>query len=200
MKKGPLSLLAGTLLLAGCGISPTQEEAAGKNVEGLPTYFSMKAFILDQISLLKGQPYTLQKIVKLNGKTDTSIVALQTEDWSPVYAAFQDAEIGLPKFTGRYNFTQFHEDITRTEQFVYEAKEEKLPVRRLMIAINDETAKVTSVLAETEKKNFWGGEKKRLFYSPLKTILIQEDATAKVGADKTFSVEYRFLRDQDAED
>ena len=167
--------------------------------EGTPTYFSMKDFMLDQISLLKGQPYTLQKILRLNGKRDTSIVALATEDWSPVYAAFREAEIGIPKFTGRYNFTQFHEDITRTEQFVYEAQEEKLPVRRLMIAINDENAKVTSILAEMEKSNFWGGEKKRLYYAPLKVILIQEDATAKVGADKTFSVEYRFLRDQDEE-
>ena len=196
MKKGFLPLLAGTLMLAACGTDPLRE-SAGKAAEGLPTYFSMKGFILDQINLLQGQPYTLQKIVKLNGQTDTSIVALQTEDWSPVYAAFREAEIGLPKYTGRYNFSQFHEDITRTEQFVYEAKEEKLPIRRLMIAINDETARVTSVIAETEKHNFWGGEKKRLYYAPLKVILIQEDATAKVGADKTFSVEYRFLRDQD---
>lgn len=192
-------MLAGMLLLTGCGITPTPEGTAGTAGSEVPTYFSMKAFILDQISLLNRQPYTLQKIVKLNGQTDTSIVGMDTEDWSPVYAAFREAEIGLPKYTGRYDFSNFPEPITRTEQFVYEAKEEKLPVRRLMIAINDENAKVTSLLAETQKQNFWGGEKKRLYYAPLKVILIQEEATAKVGADKTFSVEYRFLRDRDEE-
>ncbi len=198
MKKGLLSLLAGTLLLAGCVPGPTPE-TADRNEAEIPNYFSMKDFILDQISLLQGQPYTLQKIVKLNGETDTSIVALQTEDWSPVYAAFREAEIGLPKYVGRYNFTNFPEPLTRTEQFVYEAKEPKLLVRRLMLGINDESAKVTSVLAETEKTNFWGGERKKLYYAPLKVIQIQEEATAKVGADKTFSIEYRFLRNQDGE-
>ncbi len=185
-----LPLLLLTTALLSCKKSPpkTATTDAGKG-----TYFSMAQFVGDQVSMLHETIYTLEKRVEINGQKDSSIVSIPAENWAPVYAAFLSADIGKPKFLGKYRFSQFDEEITFSNNYVYEALEENLPVRRLMISANAETHRIQSLLAEVETSNFWGSTRKKLYYAPLKVIQIQEWNTALIGADKTFRAEYRFL-------
>ncbi len=157
------------------------------------TYFSTAQFVADQVDLLRDQIYTLEKIVELNGKRDSSIVALPTENWAPVLREFLAADIGQSKYVGKYRFSSFSDETTFTENYVYEAIEPKLPVRRMMISADAATHRIKSLLAEMETGNFWGSTRKKLYYAPYKIIQIQENNTALIGADKTFRVEYRFL-------
>ncbi len=186
-----LLLLLG-LAGASCKKGPTEAAVPGNDsVEG--TYFSTAQFVADQVALLHNEIYTLEKVVEINGQRDTSIVALPTENWAPVYREFLSTDIGQPKFLDRYRFSTFEDQTTFTENYVYEAAEPKLPVRRLMISADAETHRVKSLLAEVETGDFWSSSRKKLYYAPRKIIQIQEQAASLIGPDKTFRVEYRFL-------
>lgn len=192
-----LPLLA--LAVASCKKGPT-EAAAPENDSVKGTYFSTAQFVADQVDLLHDEIYTLEKIVELNGNRDSSIVALPTENWAPVYREFLAADIGQPKYLDRYRFSQFDDATTFTNNYVYEAAEPKLPVRRIMISADAETHRIKSFLAETETSNFWGSTRKKLYYAPRKIIQIQETNTSLIGPDKTFRVEYRFLINRQEDD
>lgn len=57
------------------------------NMDG-GTYFSIVQFARDQFTTFWGQPYTLQKVVTLNGKTDSSFVPVMQMDWASVLKPF----------------------------------------------------------------------------------------------------------------
>ncbi len=186
-----LPLLA--LAAGSCIKSPTAGPAVPEKDSVKGTYFSTAQFVADQIDLLHDRIYTLEKIVEFNGKRDSTVVALPTEDWTPVYREFLAADIGQAKYLDRYRFTSFDDLTTFTNNYVYEAAEPNLPVRRIMISADAESHRIKSFLAETETGGFWGSTRKKLYYAPLKTIQIQENSTSRIGADKTFRVEYHFL-------
>ncbi|RYD50809.1 MAG: hypothetical protein EOP52_12525 [Sphingobacteriales bacterium] len=183
-----------SLLLASCK-SLTDPSVPEPSSGG--TYFSTAQFLTDQIMMLQGKIYTLEKIIELNGQRDSTIVALPTENWAPVYAAFLNADIGSTRLLGKYRFSEFEDPMTLTHSYVYEADEPNLPVRRLMISANLETHRIKSFLAEVETNSFWNSNRRKLYYAPLKVIQIQEWNTPLVGSAKTFRAEYRFLVNQD---
>lgn len=183
------------MLVSACGALP--EPPGSEPAVAGGTYFSTAQFLMDQISMLQGKIYTLEKVIELNGQRDSTIVALPTENWVPVYEAFLSADIGKPRFLDKYRFSEFEDLLTYTHSYVYEAKDASLPVRRLMISANAETHRIKSLVAETETNSFWNSNRRKLYYAPLKVIQIQEWNTPLVGSAKTFRAEYRFLVNQD---
>lgn len=193
-----LLLLLG-LAGASCKKGPVEGAvASADSVKG--TYFSTAQFVADQVALLHNEIYTLEKVVEINGQRDTSIVALPTENWAPVYRAFLETDIGHAKYIGQYRFSSFDDPTTFTSNYVYEATESKLPVQRIMISADGESHRIKSFLAETETGGFWSSSRKKLYYAPRKIIQIQEQAASLVGPDKTFRVEYRFLINREDEE
>lgn len=167
-----------------------QQENGGTTGAG---YFSVKQFIKDQWDTYRGQPFGLQKIIYLNGKTDSSMISAYDMDWGTVFKTFFETDISDPKFLGRYNFTSFPDDATETQNFYYEAKEDGLFTRKLQISADNVSHKVRSIYIETAKNGKWSNFSQKLFYMPLKTISIQEFEWAQTGPSKELRVEYRFL-------
>lgn len=158
-----------------------------------PGYFSVKQFIADQWDIYHGQPFGLQKIVYLDGKTDTSVVSAYDMDWGTLFKTFFETDISDTKYLGRYDFSSFADDATATQNFYYEAKEPELFTRKLQISADDVSHKVRSIYIETAKNGQWSKFSQKLFYIPLKIISVQEFEWAKAGPTKELRVEYRFL-------
>jgi hypothetical protein len=157
------------------------------------TYFSLYGFVQDQWHIYRGQPYVLNKMVTLNGKTDSCLVSALNVEWGQIFKIFFEADISDPKFLDQYDFTMFDENTTETRTFSYQAKDPKLFTQKLQIAADLYNDKIRSIYIETQKNTFWNNQSKKLFYSPAHIIQIQEHDNPLLGRTKDFVIQYKFL-------
>lgn len=157
------------------------------------TYFSIVQFTLDQWNTHHGQPYGMQKMAYMNGKTDSALINAYNLDWGAVFKVFFATDISDPKYLGQYNFSMFEDNATTTRNFFYEAKNDELFTRKFQVSADQFTDKVRSIYIETEKKTRWGTVTQKLLYIPLKVISIQEFEWSGGNKPKELRIEYRFL-------
>lgn len=187
MLKRILAVLLVSALIVSCASKPKEPQVEDSN----GTYFSIGQFIQDQFATYKGQPFTFEKIVTMNGKTDSTLTNVDKMDWGAILQPFFESDISDKKYLGQYNFSQFEENITATLNYYYEAKNNKLFTRKLQISVDDMSHKVKSIYIETEKNSQWSHTMHKLFYVPLKVISIQEIDHSRPA--KELHIEYRFL-------
>lgn len=157
------------------------------------SYFSIRQFTQDQFHTFGAQPFTIEKKVTLNGKTDSSLVSVLALDWPSILKTFFQSDISDPKFLGQYNFSVFDDDATTSRTYYYEAKTDGLFTRSLQIVTDPFTDKVKSIYIETAKNGRFSQKTQKLFYIPIKTIQIQEFESSFMSEDKNLRIEYRFL-------
>ncbi len=184
------------LTLLSCQRYAARNEIVNEN----DTYFSIKQFVADQIDLYKGQPLSLYKVTYLNGHVDSTLVNFMNMDWSPVFNMFIATDISNKKFIGKYDFAQYEDDLTATRNFIYTAKEPKLFTRALQIATDPSNNRITSIYIETAKQDFFGTNKQKFLYIPMRIIQIQEFQSGKLENGHSMRVEYRFLGSEDGDD
>ena len=144
----------------------------GNKVKG--SYFSIQQYARDQFKMNKGIPYGFNRIETHNGKKDTVVQNIYTVDWPFIFRKFFETDISDKKFIGHYNFSMFDDSATQTRNYFYEAKEDYLPTRKLMIIADLTSKRVKSIYIEYEKKSLFKFESSKLFYIPKKVIQIQE--------------------------
>lgn len=156
-------------------------------------YFSIKDFALDQWKNFHGQPYGMEKIVYMNGRKDSLITNADAVDWGAILKMFFATDISDPKYDGKYDFSDFVDQTTLTENYYYEAKDPKMFTQKLHVIADMRNHKISSIYIETLKQNKWGSRMQRLYYEPVKSISIQEFETSATGDKNEVRVEYRFL-------
>lgn len=162
-----------------------------------PPHFPMRQYAKDQWDTYYRQPYTLYRIITLNGRTDSALVNFFVMDWGAILKTFCDADIGDPKFFGKYRMSMFDDNYTGNRSFVWEALEPDLFTRQLQVSIDPTTNHILSVYAETFRKETFHEQTQKLLYRPLRVIQIQEATHATFGGARSLRIEYRFLQDND---
>lgn len=158
-------------------------------------YFSVRQFALDEWNTHGGEPFTLLKTVKVNNKlTDSSYTTSDTLNWGNIFKIFFATDISDREFLGQYNFSQFDDNADETHNFYYEAKEEDLYTRKLLITISQYNNKVKGIYIEAEKKTLWNDVVYKLYYKPLQRIQIQCIEKPLTGSKKHTVTEYEFNR------
>jgi hypothetical protein len=179
------------MVFAGCSGNDDGNAPAPDASQG--TYFSLGQFAQSQFEAYWGQPFTLERIIVLNGKKDSALISSFKIDWASILKVFMDADISDPKFLDRYSFSSFADAATDSKTFYYEAKEPGLYTRTLQITADRETENVRAIYIETSKKSGMGSKNQKLYYAPVKIIQIQEHEDHAVGRDNDLRIEYRFL-------
>ncbi len=194
--KIPFRYYAGLLLvLLAVASCKKNEKAAVDTTDIKGNYFSIKQFALDEWNTFSGEPFLIVKSVRINnGKPDSSMTNSDTISWAPIFKAFFDADISDRKFIGKYTFTQFDDREDETHNFFYQANDEDLFTQKLLITIDDVSSKVKGIYVETYKKTFMNTTVQKLYYSPMKTIQIQNDEKPMLGSKKFTVTEYTFMR------
>ncbi len=187
---GILAFILLSIISLSCKKKTEQDEFA--NVNG--HYFSIGQFGLDEWNTFSGEPMTLLKTVKVGEKIDSSYTNTDSLDWTPILKTFFETDISDRKYLGKYKFTQFDDNEDETHNFFYEANDDDLFTRKLLITIDQYTNKVKGIYIETFKKKFGGEVTEKLYYKPMKTIQIQTDERPTVGSRKYTIVQYEFLR------
>ena len=182
-----------TLFFAACTPAPPSSEE-DRPRDGSDSYFSLYAFIRDQWALHSGQPYTLERTITLNGVRDSSIVQALTTDWAAIAKPFFEADISALKYLDKYAFTEFDESTTGSHVYSYDAREDDLATRILLISIDPFNNRIRSIYTEQKEDHFWSGREQKLYYEPGRYISIQEWSRSRLGPEKTMHAEYRFLR------
>lgn len=185
-----LSLLLVLLLPMSCNKTEESEKA---DIQETGTYFSIIEYVKDQWSTYHGQAFAINKRVYLNGKADSTYTNTLDMDWASVFKTFFNTDIGEKKYIGQYEFSQFRDDATMTNNFYYEAKNDKLYTKKLHIMANYYTDRITSIYIEAEKDTRLGTKTVKLFYVPLDVISIQEEETSRTGEKKDLRIEYDFI-------
>lgn len=174
-------------LAVGCKTKPEDTPPEGEG-----TYFSIRQFAMDQWHSFKGQPYSMFKIVTINGKSDTTMTNAYYLDWGSILKVFFETDISDKKYFGLYDFSQFEDATTYTNNYYYEAKDPKLFTQKLQISADNEHNKIKTIYIETQKSGGMSTTTKKLYYSPMNVIQIQEFEKTKGGPEKEIKIEYRF--------
>lgn len=181
------------LFVAACTpAAPSSEDDRPR--DGSDSYFSIHAFIRDQWALHSGQPYTIDRILTLNGERDSSVIQALATDWAALAKPFFEADISARKYLDRYQFSEFDENTSGSHVYSYDAKEPDLPTRLLLISTDPFNGRVRNLYVEHKKGGFWSSREQKLYYEPGRYISIQEWSHSRLGPDKTLHAEYRFLR------
>lgn len=160
-------------------------------------YFSVRQFALDEWNTFVGEPFVIMKTISVdNKKIDTTYTNSDTINWTPIFETFFNTEISDRKYLGKYNFTQFDDNDDDTHNFFYEAKEDDLFTRKLLISIDGYTKMVRGIYVETEKGSLGASTVQKLYYRPMKTIQIQTIEKSLFGSKKHTVLQYDFMRSE----
>lgn len=184
-------LLLSILLLSCKKKTGTNNNANISNNTG--TYFSVKQFAQDQWETFKGQPFTFEKKIVSNGHTDTGLVIAQDMNWGEIVRPFFEADISDTSFLGKYTFSVFDESSSSTQNLYYKANDPDLFTQVLQITIDPFNNKIKAIYIETHKQTFWKNKSQKLYYAPLKSVLIQDFEEPRIGSSKTKIVSYHFM-------
>lgn len=182
-------IFALVILIVGCK-KPDGDETMDPS-DG--TYFSILQFAEDQYQIYKGQPFTLERFIYLNGDRDSTLIPAPDIDWASVVRTFAKTDISDSKYLGQYNFSVVEDDITISRIFYYEAKDPNLYTKSLQIITDPENHKIKSIYIEAAEDNWFSERTQRLYYAPEKILQIQESEHRLFGRDKDLRIEYRFL-------
>lgn len=162
--------------------------------ENKGSYFSTKQYIIDEWQTHAGEPLVFTKMVRENGKRDSSVVNVEHMNWPEVLKPFIDADISDKKFLNKYTFTQFDDGLDNTKNFMYQANKEELFVQKLLITMDLTTNKVRGLYIETFRKVLWGSTTQKLYYTPARTIQIQEYKKPLLGSKQEKITQYEVVR------
>jgi len=162
------------------------------NLKG--NYFSIKQFALDEWNTFSGESFVIVKTVTENGKADSSFTNSDTINWSAIFKTFFETDISDRKFLGQYKFSQFDDDNDGSHDMLYEAIDDDVLTRKLLITLDRYSRKVTGLYVVTLRKSPFHEVMQKLYYNPLKTIQIQTDDKPLVGKKKFTVVTYDFMR------
>jgi hypothetical protein len=95
---------------------------------------------------------------------------------------------------GKYKFTQFEDNQDDTRNFFYEALDEDLYTRKLLITIDQYNQMVRGIYIEAIDKTIFDEKMVKLYYKPMSRIQIQEIETPMFGEKKHTVTEYEFIR------
>ena len=158
------------------------------------TYFSIKQYILDEWESHMGETLAFTKTIRQNGKTDTSYTNVELMNWPEILEPFIASDISDKKFLGKYTFSQFDDEMDNTHNLMYMANGDEMFVQKLLITLDATTIKVRGIYIETHKKVLWSTTTKKLFYSPVRTIQIQEYSKPLLGSKKEIITQYEVVR------
>ena len=190
---GTIAALIILIAMTGTSCKKKQDQiSAADTMTG--NYFSVNQFMLDEWNTFAGEPFMISKSVKEGDKIDSSMTNSDTINWAPLVKTFAETDISDRKFLGQYKFSQFDDNADQTHNFFYEALDEDLFTRKLLITIDRFTSRVKGIYIETEEKDLFDDKIQKLYYKPLKTVQIQTDDKPLMGSKKYTVVQYEFLR------
>ncbi len=158
-------------------------------------YFSVRQYALDQWNTFYGEPFLIVKTVRVNdGPYDSSYTTSDTLNWGKIFEEFFKTEISDRKYLGKYKFTQFDDKQDDTHNFFYEALEEDLYTRQLLISINMYTKKVKGIYIKAAGNSGMDDREVKLYYKPMKRIQVQVTETPTFGEKVHTVSEWEFIR------
>lgn len=159
------------------------------------SYFSVRQYALDQWNMWYGEPFLIVKTVRVNeGRYDSSYTTSDSINWAPIFKTFFATDISDRKYLGKYKFTQFDDPQDETHNFFYEALEDDLYTRKLLITIDQYNQRVRGLYIEAVENSMGDNKIIKLYYKPMKRIQIQETETPLLGAKKHTVTEWEFIR------
>jgi hypothetical protein len=163
------------------------------NVNG--SYFSVRQFALDQWNTFYGEPFLIVKSVRVNdGRYDSSYTTSDTLNWGKIFKVFFATDISDRKFLGKYKYTQFEDAQDETLNLFYEALDDDLYTRKLLITADQYNHKVRGIYIEAVENSVGDAKIMKLYYKPMKRIQIQETESPMMGEKKHTVTEYEFIR------
>lgn len=191
MKKTVLQAVS-LLLLAVMISCSSKMDTYPEGYEEGDEYFSMKEFFDDQWKNKSELPYVYAKVTKVNDVVEDSVIMDWTnEAFAEIREEFEKADIGAPGYLGQYNFTLLEDLNSRT--LLYEALDKDAFTQKLILVLDAENNKITSVYAETKDEGIFSTENSKMTYIPDGTIQIVKFRKHMFSKKKEIIITYKFL-------
>jgi len=168
------ALLFTSIFFLACKSTTTDNNAAVAGSDSTETYFSIRQFLNNQWTLLKVEPIVFLKIVEEDGKIDSTYVPLDSALFESISAPFIAGDISNPEFVGKYKYSA-SEDRSMDMIFLqYDALDETLICRNLLISASAESGRIATVYMETQHSSFWSTTIHKMTFTKTDAIVIRE--------------------------
>lgn len=156
------------------------------------SYFSIRDYLNEQWNLKKENPYTLLKVVVVDGKKDSSFVPFDSATWFTMTAPFYAADISDKKYLGWYRFDNFRDEEAEEVHLHYEAISPDSTMQKMDIAANQYSGMVNLVYMETRQKSNDVSISRKMQYrrDDIIQIIEFEKAAGKPAVNRR--IEYKF--------
>jgi hypothetical protein len=157
-------------------------------------YFSVKQYLYDQMRTYNGGPISIIQTNTQNGKTDTVYTNSEKMDWTGLVSTFSEADISDAENLGHYDFSQYEDKEDRTINFYYQAKDDYLFTRKLLISADMYTNHIKAIYIETLNHSLiFGDTNEKLYYSSYARVQVQVSKSPLIGARKYTVNEYKLI-------
>lgn len=161
--------------LHNCTNNNTSSDQSQKDTAG-NAFYPVGNYIRSQLTYIDSMPLAVIKYTTIHNVTDTSII--DKKDFKHVAAAFMTPDISSPEYKSQYEEHSFIDATLGTITLAYTAKNDKVPVRKADILLDQEDTEVKTIYIE---KNIPGTDssviKKMLWIANLNcqiTTLVQK--------------------------
>lgn len=117
-----------------------KEDTAGK------AFYPVGNYIRSQLAYIDSMPLAVIKYTTIHNVTDTSII--EKKDFKQIAAAFVTPDISSPEFKSQYEEHSFIDATLGTMTLTYTAKNDKVPVRKADILLDQEDTEVKTIYIE----------------------------------------------------
>ena len=178
------------------GVSSCKEDSPGDQMAKMGIgYFSVNQYMYDQWRQHNGNGFSILKTVRHDGKTDSTYTNSEKLDWSELVAVFQETDISDKEMLGHYKFTQYEDQEDNTVNFFYQAIDDYLFTRKLLISADPRTSHIKAIYIETFNHSMiFGDEDQKLFYASDKIVQIQKSKVPVFGKKTSSFVQYEFIK------
>ena len=166
--------------------------AAQRIADSTQPHFSINAYLEDQWTKKKNDPYTILKVVEKGGKRDSVFIPLDSALWVAMFEPFHASDIGDKKFQGWYKINSYDDDVTELAHLNYEAVSPDYFTQKVDLGVNKVSNEIRSVYIETVGKTDAGIVSTKLQYRPDNIVQIIKFEKEKDKAGITTKTEYKF--------
>ena len=118
----------------------SKEDTAGK------AFYPVGNYIHSQLDYIDSMPLAVIKYTTIDNVTDTSII--EKQDFKDIAAAFMTPDINSPEFKSQYEEHSFIDATLGTITLAYTAKNDRVPLRKADILLNQENTGVKTIYIE----------------------------------------------------
>lgn len=168
-------------------VSCKNETSKNESTPTANSYFDLAKIVRDDININTRVGVGEEKIVTINGKTETKKVS--SINWKKELQLLSECDLNKPSWKGKFDVTILNDSL----KYVYTANSDKISVRKMTVNYEQKNGSIASVEIEKKIATILFKTEQQISYFPQKSFTIKAIQKAIFMRDFNSEVEIKYL-------